>query len=189
MNDGIAGGRSRWLLALYKQMKPHGSMISYCMYIPILSSILLSLILVLESVVTPQSAFVKRGSTVSFECLSYTNFGNLTVSYEWSYPPQLSGDVMVEDEVLVVSNVGTESEVNFTCIAKLEGTSVVSMSSSTIVIGKETDVCMIVRLCHTLDGIRWSSAIATSRNCSNSVNFCLCKYIMYVNYSFPFNHR
>lgn len=92
--------------------------------------------LVLQSAITPEVTFVKSGSEVSFECLSYTNFDNLTRSYEWVYPPELDSVVAIENEVLVVTNADMNAEVTFICIVALEGTDLLSRANSTLVIGK-----------------------------------------------------
>ena len=95
---------------------------------------------VLESVVTPERAFVKSGNDVTFQCLAFTNFANSSVRYEWSYPPQLDPRVTVDGSVLVLQNADLSAEVNFTCTVVLEGTALVAMATSTLVIG-ESKLC------------------------------------------------
>ena len=89
---------------------------------------------VLRSVITPEKAIVKRGDRVSFECIAYTNSDNLTVSYSWIYPPEREETVTIQNNVLTVVNAISED--NYTCIATLEGTGLVSTKTSTLFIGK-----------------------------------------------------
>lgn len=90
----------------------------------------------LESAITPETAFAKTGSDVTFECLAFTNVDNLSISYEWSYPPQLEPWVTVEGRVLRVLGVNSSAEVNYTCRTTLEGTALADTASSTLVIGE-----------------------------------------------------
>lgn len=99
---------------------------------------------VLESAITPEKAFVTSGSDVTFQCFAFTNFASLDVSYEWAFPPQLSPQVIVDGASLTLTNAGFSAEVNFTCTVTLEGTALVDVAMSTIVIGKSADTLYYV---------------------------------------------
>lgn len=96
----------------------------------------LSFLLVLESVITPERAFVKSGSEVTFECLSYTNSDASNVSYEWAYPLELAGGVTVDGGVLIVAGADLNAEVNFTCTVVLEGSGLTDIAVSSLEIGE-----------------------------------------------------
>lgn len=95
---------------------------------------------VLQSAITPEATLVGRGSTVSFECLTYTNLDNQTVSYEWVYPPELAGVVSVDGQFLVVTESDFNTEVNYMCVVTLEGTGLVSTANATLTIGEYSSV-------------------------------------------------
>lgn len=73
---------------------------------------------------------------MTFECLSYTNSDDSSVSYEWSYPPELDGGVTVEGGVLIVRDADMNAEVNFTCTVVLEGSGLVDIAVSSLEIGE-----------------------------------------------------
>lgn len=91
---------------------------------------------VLESAISPERAFIKSGSDVTFKCLAFTNFANLSVQYEWLYPSQLDPRVTVNGPVLMLQDADSSAEVNFTCTVMLEGTALVDVATSTLVIGE-----------------------------------------------------
>ena len=92
----------------------------------------------LESAITPETAFVPNGADVVFECLAFANFADLSISFEWSYPPHLSASVLVAGPILVVMDVDSGAEVNFTCTVSQEGTGLTDIAFSTIVLGEST---------------------------------------------------
>lgn len=94
----------------------------------------------MRSSITPERVLVKSGSDVTFECLSYTNSDNLSVQYDWVYPPTIQSSVVVDNQVLKLGNV--ETEVNITCVVSLLGTDLVSSSAARIIIGKWKNLFM-----------------------------------------------
>lgn len=91
----------------------------------------------IRSAITPESVLVEKGSTVSFECLAYTNNDNHVLAYEWVYPAELAGVVAVQDQVLVVRSADTA---NIMCVVTLEGAGLVSTANASLVIGEFTSI-------------------------------------------------
>lgn len=79
---------------------------------------------------------MERGSPVSFECLAYTNLANLTLQYEWVYPPELAPVVAVDEQFLVVTEADSNAEMNFMCVVTQEG--LISTANATLTIGRFT---------------------------------------------------
>ena len=90
----------------------------------------------LRSAVSPEAVLAERGSPVSFECLSYTNLPNVSVTYSWVFPSELAPELLIGGPFLMVTEADVDSPVSFMCEVTVEGLGLVSTANATLTIGE-----------------------------------------------------